>query len=173
MQATHKDAEQRYHELRCLALQAAERNLPSLPPYHNVTLRVFDARALAASKTWSTAASRRVDWLWFGHYASFRFRHPKRFEMAAWRGDIVQGLALGRPTYNGGALRLDVVEASPFRAKDFKLFPVSFVALSAYAALLGVDSLRIMHPVNEAVRQYYASFGMLYVARGDYMYLPL
>jgi len=42
-----------------------------------------------------------------------------------------------------------------------------------YADSIGAESLRIMNPINTKVREYYESFGLAYIARGDYLHFKL
>lgn len=42
-----------------------------------------------------------------------------------------------------------------------------------YAEALGADELRVMNPINADVKRYYERFGLVYVARGDYLYIRL
>jgi hypothetical protein len=112
-----------------------------------------------------------VGWDWFDGYSIFRFRHPKRFELALWGGSDLHALSLGRPTYNGNHLRLDLVEAQP---RDLgprpPVLPDILVAYVIYARLLHARQIRIMHPINEDVTRYYESFGYRYIASGDYLF---
>lgn len=104
----------------------------------------------------------------------FKFRHPKRFEMALWQNDKLISLSLGRPTYAGTALRLDFVEASPKELGE-RVGTMTFViaGLVAYAHLLKARQIRIMNPINETVRNHYASFGYTCEPKGDYLYREL
>ena len=75
------------------------------------------------------------------------------------------GLSLGRPTYAGTGLRLDYIEKAP--VTDIRLVETMLVALTAYGVLLGANHLKIMHPVNTTVRDYYVSFGFTYIRGQD------
>ena len=173
MRITHKDAESRYDAIRDMALKATQDDLQNQPEYRNLRLKVIDGEALRAARTWSESGTRRVDWDWFEGYGSFGFRYPKRFELAIWQNNELLSLTLGRPTYNGTAVRLDFIEAAPAKPKDIKVFGITLFAMIAYAALLGAEAIRVMHPINDAVKQYYASLGLIYVAKGDYLTLRL
>lgn len=91
--------------------------------------------------------------------------------MALWESRQLIGLSLGRPTYQGTALRLDFVEASPL---DLGARPaiIEFILLGyeVYARLLNAKQIRIMNPINQTVREYYEKFGYTYVDRGDYLF---
>lgn len=170
MLATHLEAEQRYDLLRKQALQITTETIEA-EGVRGVQLTTIDTEALTASKKWERSKIRRVDWDWVDGYGTFKFRHPKRFEMALWESRQLIGLSLGRPTYQGTALRLDFVEASPL---DLGARPaiIEFVLLGyeVYARLLNAKQIRIMNPINQTVREYYEKFGYTYVDRGDYLF---
>lgn len=164
------DAEKRYTILREQGLKAAVRIYCELG-IDNLKATIIIHEALLSSKQWSQSTTRRYNWDWLDGYGSFRFRYPKRFEMALWQTNDLIGLSMGRPTYNGTALRLDIVEASPSDlAERPSIFPFILVAYNTYARLIHASQLRIMDPVNEQVKQYYESFGYKYVANGDYLF---
>ncbi|MGM8228716.1 hypothetical protein ACSV5M_19205 [Cellvibrio sp. ARAG 10.3] len=167
MLASHMDAEQRYTELRKLALEYAQADKSK----SNLKLSLITPQALKAAKSWTTSTSRKVDWDWLEGYSSFKFRYPKRFEVALWQSANLITLSIGRPTYNGTALRLDFIEARP---KDLGPRPSVFgevlVAYGIYARLLNAKQIRIMHPIDDGVKSYYSSFGYTYVPKKDYLY---
>ncbi len=78
---------------------------------------------------------------------------------------------MGRPTYNGSALRLDFVEARPRDLGDRpSVFDEVLIAYGIYARMLNAKQMRIMHPVSDDVKTYYETFGYKYVAKQDYLY---
>lgn len=170
MLATHLDAEQRYELLRKQALQVTTETIQA-QGVHGLKLTTINAEALTASKRWERSKIRQVDWDWVDGYGAFKFRYPKRFEMALWESRQLIGLSLGRPTYQGTALRLDFVEASPIDLGDRPAI-IEFVLLGydIYARLLNAKQIRIMNPINKSVRAYYEKFGYSYVSRGDYLF---
>jgi len=172
MLATHMDAERRYGALRAQTLKIVQ-DSAAADLGVSVTLTLIDSAALSAFKRWEHDPNRQVDWDWIEGYSAFKFRHPKRFELAVWEKNQLGSLSLGRPTYNGTAIRLDFIEASPVRESDVKLFPVTLLAMTAYADLLGASELRVMHPINATVRRYYERHGLTYVANGDYLYMGI
>ena len=91
--------------------------------------------------------------------------------MALWDTHQLIGLSLGRPTYQGTALRLDFVEASPLDLGDRPAI-IEFVLLGydIYARLINAKQIRIMNPINKRVLAYYKKFGYDYVSRGDYLF---
>ncbi len=172
MLATHKDAEQRYSKIRGQVLQIVNKDFKD-DGLHNLEATVINQFALNECSKWGLSDRRRVKWDWVVGYPDFKFSYPKRFEMALWHKGKLVSLSLGRPTYNGLSLRLDFVEGNPERASDVKVFQATFAAMVIYADSIGAKSLRIMNPVNAQVRKYYESFGLNYVAKGDYLEFKL
>lgn len=168
MLATHMDAEQRYEELRKLALEYAQEGVSA---NRNLRFKLITSDALNAAKSWNSSAMRQVDWDWVEGYAAFKFRYPKRFEVALWQNSGLITLSMGRPTYNGSALRLDFVEARPRDLGERQsVFDEVLVAYGIYARLVNARQIRIMHPINNEVKAYYSSFGYTYVAKHDYLF---
>lgn len=166
MLATHTDVERRYGALRKMALEAAQEGASASLKFCTVT-----ADALSAATSWSKSSSRRVDWDWAEHYSAFKFRYPKRFELAIWYQNALISLSLGRPTYQGTALRLDFIEARPRNLGERPaVFDEVLIAYGIYARLIAAKQIRIMHPINDEVRAYYETFGYRYVAQHDYLY---
>lgn len=166
MLATHLDAERRYDALRKIALEETQRGASAAMRFTGIT-----PEALMLARSWKDSPTRQVDWDWLAGYSAFQFRYPKRFELALWEINDLVALSLGRPTYEGQHLRLDFVEARP---RNLGLRPPVFeeilIAYGIYARLLNARQIRIMHPVNETVRDYYKSFGYSYVAKQDYLF---
>lgn len=170
MLATHFDAERRYSKIRKEALAAATEVIQSSGKT-DLRLSEIDSKALSACRNWNFSKSRIKDWDWVEGYSVFRFRYPKRFEMALWETQKLIGLSMGRPTYQGSALRLDVVEAAPLDLGNrSSIFDSVLVAYGIYARLINAKEIRIMHPVNNEVRTYYERFGYKYIGNGDYLY---
>jgi hypothetical protein len=170
MLATHTDAEQRYSVLRKDALRASEGVLKQ--DYPDLRLTTIDTMTLNAARQWEKYPNRKVDWDWLGHYPAFRFRYPKRFEVAVWYKKKLNCLSLGRPTYTGTALRLDFIEGSPAK-REIAVFEVVITAMLTYGKMLGASEIRVMHPINEQVKSYYASHGFTYLKHGDYLFRRL
>ena len=108
MLATHLDAEHRYNDLRRIAYDTAQMGAAPGVRFTGIT-----ADAFSSARSWASSPTRQVAWDWFDGYSAFRFRYPKRFELALWSANRLLALSLGRPTYNGNHLRLDLVEAQP------------------------------------------------------------
>lgn len=170
MRATYLGAEQRYDQFRRLALEYAQDDL-SARNINNLRLSTITAEALAVSKLWDRSVTRRVDWDWVDGYGAFKFRHPKRFEIAVWQQKNLITLSMGRPTYHGSALRLDFVEARPRDLGDRpSTFKEVLLAYGVYARMINASQIRIMNPINDDIKGYYEAFGYTYVRRGDYLY---
>jgi hypothetical protein len=169
MLATHQDAENRYSKIRKEALKAASEILSGRGE-EKINLTEINANALNASKEWMRSNSRIKNWDWVEGYSVFRFRYPKRFEMALWESSKLIGLSMGRPTYQGTALRLDVVEAAPSDLGERpKIFEAVLIGYGVYARMINAKQIRIMNPVNEQVKSYYEKYRYKYVASGDYL----
>lgn len=173
MRATHLDAEQRYNGTRNTVIFATQQRLQQDSAYRAIRLAQIDRAALIAAKQWELSPNRHTDWNWFEGYSAFRFAHPKRFELAIWENNELISLTLGRPTYHGTAMRMDFLEAAPDYEGRIKIFPIAFLALMAYARALGAVEVRLVKPINETVRRYYERHGLIYVAKGDYLYRKL
>lgn len=172
MLATHRDAEERYTVIRQAVIYELNREFRSgWPPGLRATL--IDSPALSESELWKDLPRRKVDWDWKRGYQSFKFRYPKRFELALWENHQLASLSLGRPTYNGSSLRLDFLEASPEKRSGLKVFEPTFLAMVSYATALGANELRVMNPINAEVKAYYEKFGFTYVAESDYLNIRL
>lgn len=169
MIATHIDAERRYNEIRKTALRAISGQVSSSLC---LDFKLIDEKALMASKSWEFSSDRLVDWNWSDGYKSFKFRYPKRFELALWHKSKLVSLSLGRPTYAGTGLRLDVIEGSP-EGREIKVFPAVIAAIAVYASALGAEEIRVMNPINQAVKDYYSNQGFTFVAKGNYLYKKL
>lgn len=166
MLQTHVSAEWRYERLRKLALEYAQKGAPE-----DLIFKTITREALAATQSWDESSARRVNWDWLEGYSQFKFRFPKRFEVAVWQNSSLLSLSMGRPTYKGSALRLDFVEARPRELGDRPaVFDEVLVAYGIYARMINAKQIRIMHPINADVRAYYERFGYCYMPEQDYLY---
>jgi len=68
--------------------------------------------------------------------------------------------------------RLDFIEGSPAK-REIAVFEVIVTAMLTYAKMLGAEEMRVMHPINEEVKNYYVSHSFTYVKHGDYLYRGL
>lgn len=172
MHATHREAEERYTVIRKAVLDELNKEFHN-SNQRNLKAKLIDMSALAQSERWNLSSRRKVDWEWVEGYSTFKFRHPKRFEMALWHNNTLASLSLGRPTYQGTKLRLDFIEGNPDKPGNVKVFEPTFLAMVGYAQALGARELRITNPINGDVRRYYERFGFAYISKGDYLYVRL
>lgn len=166
----HRATEERYQQARTISRATAWEFLPA-PLREAVSFKDVDDLAINLSRCWEEHPGRRVLWNWRQLYTEYAFRHPKRFELAVWCSSFLCGLSLGKPTWGGGKLRLDLIEASPWKTPlSGKVVQLSIIAAAAYARHIGATELRIMHPINSVVRQHYISHGFIYVGgkKNDY-----
>ncbi len=89
-----------------------------------------------------------------------------------WHKNQLVSLSLGRPTYHGTSLRLDVIEGNP-EGREIKVFPAVVAAMAVYASALGADEIRVMNPINQIVKDYYSKQGFTFIAKGNYLYKKL
>lgn len=170
MKLTHIDAENRYNILRKQAIRIIQSDLDSRNK-HNLKLTTVTSAALQETKKWFSSTKRKVNWNWIDEYGNFKFSYPKRFEAALWQQNDLICISLGRPTYSGCFLRLDVIEARPKDLGDRpNVFDEILLAYGVYARMIGATGIRIMNPVNEEVRAYYETFGYTYISKGDYLF---
>lgn len=156
-----EELELRYNKLRIDALNSANQVFDD----PRVRLKLVDSATYDAFQQWDKQPNRIKDWDWPSTLQQWKMKFPKRFEAAAWKNNNLVGLSLGRPTYAGTGLRLDYIEKAP--VTDIRLVEIMLVALTAYGTLLGANHLKIMHPVNSEVRDYYVSFGFTYFRDQD------
>ena len=166
MLATHIDAERRYDKIRRDALKAISIQIDSI---QNLEFKLIDDLALSAAKKWNESDNRLVSWEW-ENYGQFKMSYPKRFELALWHNNHLTSLSLGRPTYNATGLRLDFIERNS-DYEDVKVFQITLAAMNVYADALGAKELRVMNPINDEVKKCYETFGLQYVAKGDYLFI--
>ena len=170
MKLTHIDAERRYNKLREQAIRFAQSDLDTRN-IHNLKLTTVTSAALQETKKWFSSSTRKVNWDWIREYGYFKFSYPKRFEIALWQKCDLISISLGRPTYNGCNLRLDVIEARPKDLGDRpSVFDEILLAYGVYARMIGATGIRIMNPINNEVKAYYESYGYKYIPKGDYLY---
>lgn len=164
---SHQATEARYQKLRVDAIKAAQEVVTER--YPNTRLELFSSKAIEAFAQWENDPRRVVDWPWSSHrsgYHYYKFRYPKRFEAVTWHRETLAGFALGWPTFSATGLRMDFIEK--MNKVDLPLLDVVYIAMVTYAGLLGANHIRIMHPINAGVRDYYESQGFKYDRKGDF-----
>lgn len=163
MQQTHIDAEKRYELYRQESRLQAQSVLP-VKFKNTVKLSAIDQKALTQSKLWEESDFREVDWNWKLGHNIYKKRYPKRFELAIWYQNILCGLSLGRPSYTGSRLRLDFAERAPENCPiKGHVMQLTLLGAESYALSIGADEIRIMHPLNERLVNYYNRLGYKYV----------
>lgn len=125
-------------------------------------------------RKWEKTGLRSVAWDWDTVLRKYR-THPKRFELSVWYDHFLCGATIGRPSWGGGKLRLDFIEASPTRSPiSGLLVDIVIIAGVAYAETIGATQIRIMEPVNEKVKSLYLSKpGFSFDKRGNFCYRDL
>lgn len=162
MLATHQDAERRYESFREMARDAIQKELP-YTDRNNIRLSNICQKALMQAKLWDEDPNRLVDWPWGSDYRDYSYRNPKRFELAAWYGNTLAGLSLGRPSYAGTRLRLEFIESRPSSSPlKGRIVPITISVAELYANVIGAEELRIIDPIDEKLIEYYSSFGYRY-----------
>lgn len=172
-----------YDTLRETARGIAYEQLPStllnkqgaLILKNTITLDGLTFNCQKELRKWEKTSLRRVTWDWsmvLKKYCS----HPKRFELSIWHKNLfLCGATIGKPTWSGSKLRLDFIEASPIRSPLSGLIvDLTIIAGAAYAETIGATQLRIMHPVNDNVKNLYLSKqGFAYNRCEDFCYRNL
>ncbi|WP_154116246.1 hypothetical protein [Vibrio cincinnatiensis] len=162
MQNTHQDTELKYQRFREDSRAIAEQTLPRQYA-DRVSLKGVDRLSLTHAKRWEESLERSdsASWSWSEGFKQYAYRHPKRFDLAIWYANAqLCGLSLGKPTYTGGRLRLDVIEGAPWdHPLKSKIIEITVSAAEAYADFIGAEQIRIMRPVNARVTRYYEKFG--------------
>lgn len=165
MQLTHTSTENKYQSLRDASRQVAQNNLPA-GLQDLVALKGIDSVTLALAKRWEASPERShdADWSWSHGFRQYAYRHPKRFDLAIWYAKAqLCGLSIGKPTYAGPRLRLDIIEGAPWQHPlKGKVVELTVLAARTYAASLGADQIRIMRPVNAEVIRYYEAHGFTF-----------
>lgn len=166
MRASHKEAEDRYESFREISRTKILESLP-YGDKKQIKLEGITTKALSVAKTWNSYTSRLVDWDWVFGYKSYSKRYPKRFELATWYGNQLASLSLGRPSYMGGHLRLDFIEALPENNPlKGRVVPIVISVAELYGTIIGASQLRIIDPTDVNLIKYYSSFGYMYIKEG-------
>jgi len=172
MQATHLSAERKYKEYRAEVFKYVKEAL-SYSDSDDIHLKDIDFSALCQARLWEKIPERKVDFKWETDCQIYRKRHPDRFEIAIWHQNRLESLALGRPSFNGTRLRLELVERLAGNSiLKGRAFQITELALIAYANLIGAEEIRIMQPINESVKNYYVGRGYIYVPTTGARHFP-
>lgn len=163
MRPTHKIAEKRYTDVRKLAYEITQEELP-YQDKSAIKLSEITSNALGIINQADVVVKRGVDWDWEFGVRSYRKRYPNRFELALWYNSTLCGLSLGRPSYNGTRVRLDFIERVPHIHNPLKgrVTPITVTAYEVYARLIDAAEVRIIKPAEELIT-YYSSFNYFFV----------
>jgi len=162
MQASHKIAEEKYKQIRRIAYEITEEELP-YQDKKSISLTEITNLALVKAKVWSFSEHRRVDWDWSSGSNTYKKRYPNRFELAVWYNNVLCGLSVGRPSFHGSRVRLDFIERSPgINPLTGRVTPISTTAFEVYARLIDAKQIRIMFP-KPALIEYYSSLEYTYI----------
>lgn len=153
---------QYYSELRCLMYEELNQDFR----LHQCG-RISSADAFQADN-WRgvDGLKQRYAWRWGDAYVAYNRKNMfKRFDLSIKVGNKVVGLAYGAPTISKSNLKIDIIEATPYKdhKSDVKVFEVITRAAHYYGALLGADEVRLMNPLSESLINYYCSYGYEYV----------
>lgn len=125
--------------------QAEERLVGRLPAA--AAIRGIDPAALEAfAAQWASSPRRRVSWPWPAIVADYRRVAPERFEAAVWSGEILCGLAIGRPSKAATILAVHFIEGSPDLGHPLKGF-------AHLAALEAAHAYAVAPDFNDAFRR--------------------
>ncbi len=102
--------------------------------------------------------------------ADYRQHHPSRFDFAAWSGDTLFGLAIGRT--GSVYCSIEYLEGSPVVGHPLKgqVIPAALTALLGYTTVLGRSEMRLMEPLAPLVPVYEARGLLLVEPRGERPY---
>lgn len=161
----YKETWNYYDQVRAVALEEAYDRLDTVMHTKNgainkceISIGSLDFQTFEKLASWDYQDNRVADWDWKKVRKRYR-THPKRFELAIWhRVNFLAGASIGRPTWSGNKLRLDFIEANPTRSPLTGLITdMTILCAEVYARAIGADQIRIMHPVNDAVKKHYIS----------------
>jgi len=178
----YKETWNHYDKVRHIALVEAHDDLRNVLVAKNIavlkseiTLAGLDQVTFRKLASWHYYGERLAKWDWQAVEKTYR-THPKRFELAIWhREHFLAGASIGRPTWNGKKLRLDLIEANPTgSAISGIITEIVLTAANSYALAIGANQVRIIDPVNEKVRSHYLRFaGFLYDEQENICYRNL
>lgn len=180
---TYTQVKGRYEKLREIALKIAHDDFDAVMSNKRgkailrdeIKLDVFTFKSQHELRRWEKTGLRRVAWDWDAVQKKYR-THPKRFELSIWHRNLTLcGASIGRPTWGGGKLRLDYLESAPMGTDlDGLVTDITIAAGAAYAKAIGATQLRIMNPVNDAVKAHYLSKpDFQYNSRDDFCFMDV
>jgi len=114
--------------------------------------------AIAAQKSWMGEGREPPNggWDWSHWIHETRRSNHRAFEVAIWQGNELCGLCLGTPNKKRLVLRVELIEGSPYTNHPLrgKIAMIALTAAEAYAIVLGSNEVRIMDPVEGALKSY-------------------
>ncbi len=165
-QLNYSTVKNKYEALRQFSRETAHGELPAVLTNKKsqgilkstLTFGGIDANCINELKKWEMSGLRRVAWDWDKMLKIYR-PEPKRFEIAIWHNKHwLCSASIGKTTSQGGKLRLDLIESNPNRTILAGLVvDINITLYEAYARAIGATELRIISPVNDAVKDYYLS----------------
>ncbi len=171
-------AEQR----KLIAYQLAYEQLPNILKgkkgaiqKESISFQPINMRAMKELRRWEIYELRRAAWDWDKVENSYK-NHPKKFDLTLWhKGFTLCSASIGRPTFGGSKIRLDIIEANPAgSALEGLITDINIIAYEAYARVNNCTQLRIMQPVNESVKNYYLSKkGFSFDNKGNFCFKEL
>lgn len=163
MNTEHRQAHDKYEVFRREARVEAVNSI-SRKTGIKVHLDSISAKELAIAKTWEYHEGRHPDfgYDWNKNVSKYVRRHPKHFDLSIHCHGILCGLSIGKPTWAGEKMRIDVIEGAPYNHPlKSNIVSVTVVAFTAYAKLIGADQIRIMEPINDGVTALYERHGFI------------
>lgn len=179
---TYNQVKSKAEELRAIAYQLAFEQLPHVliskkgaVQKDSISFQPLSIRALSELRKWERTGLRKAAWDWDRVVKSYK-NHPKKFDLTIWHKDhTLCSASIGRPTFGGSKIRLDVIEANPSGSMlEGLITDINILAYEAYARVNNCTQVRIMHPVNEDVKNYYLSKkGFAFDAKGNFCFKEL
>jgi len=165
-QLSYSAVKDKYEALRQFSRETAHEELPAVLTNKKsqailkstLTFSGIDVNCINELRKWEMSGSRRVAWDWDKMLKTYR-PEPKRFEIAIWHNEHwLCSASIGKLTSQGGKLRLDLIESNPNGTILVGLvIDINIKSYEVYARAIGATELRIMNPVNDAVKDYYLS----------------
>lgn len=153
--ALFRKTEARYQALRRDVLEEGTRKLRALLSMPDLHLGELDWEALGARSKWVHVPGADGDFDWEAERE--RISHKlARFSIALWHGDLLCGLAAGKPSPGKTLLRIHLIEGNPDRSHPLRgeVVPSVVRVAAMYAKALRSEEIRIMSPLPGALKSY-------------------
>jgi len=176
----YKETRDRYEELRFKSHSIAYETLPNVITNKkglailksDIALKELDFLTYQRLQKWKDSGQRVAPWDWDDIRKKYK-SHPKRFELSIWHKELfLCGASIGKPTFSKNKLRLDFIEANPMGSPlQGTITDIVILSGSLYAKAIGATQVRIMHPINDRVREHYMSKGRFkYNEKGNFCF---